>query len=95
MTTIRAVLLTSVSHLTLVLNSSTNILIYCWKVILLLLLRITITKLMLQDMKFRRVLLKLMRLHISQRPTTPDTQPDTLRSKQYFVESHCTLLLET
>ena len=30
--TIRAVLLTSVSHLTLVLNSSTNILIYCWKV---------------------------------------------------------------
>ena len=30
----RAILLTSVSHLTLVLNSSTNILIYCWKVLL-------------------------------------------------------------
>ena len=30
----RAILLTSVSHLTLVLNSSTNILIYCWKVVL-------------------------------------------------------------
>ena len=29
----RAILLTSVSHLTLVLNSSTNILIYCWKVV--------------------------------------------------------------
>ena len=41
--TIRAVLLTSVSHLTLVLNSSTNILIYCWKVILIFMIMIMIT----------------------------------------------------